>query len=246
MAEKKTPPTIKIIPVTQPQASRLQKAGQGLLMGNPGLPIGDNEYIHYFEYPGRVYCYASHTKVTRIMDLNGSPVTEVVNDYEGREGERQRRMYYRVTDAELKMVMRIFEWEERGLEVQTDPSELVKPESRWLELGHFSNGTQIEEIDVVDLMIDETEYPHCFRVRSSCVDYHGKELNEAFYNVQGREVLHRGYIGDNWRMGGFVTWEMLENSQQIRFHGENYRLWVESVVLKSWHTDHASQEEPAK
>jgi RNA polymerase sigma-70 factor (ECF subfamily) len=234
MAEKKTPPSIKITPVAQPQASRLQKAGQGLLMGNPGLPIGDTEFTHYYEYPGRVYAYASKTTVTRTMELNGSSVVEVVNSYEGRSGERQRRMYYMVTDAELKMVMRIFEWDKGGIEVQTDPNELVRSESRWLELGQCSNGTQIEEIDVVDLMIDEAEYLHCFRVRSSCVDYHGKELNEAYYNAEGREVLHRSYIGDDWRMGGFVTWEMLADSQEMSFHNEKYRLWVETVVLKTW------------
>jgi hypothetical protein len=30
---------------------------------------------------------------------------------------------------------------------------------------------------------------------------------EKFYTENGREVLHRNYIGENWKMGDYVKWE---------------------------------------
>ncbi len=234
MSEKMAAPEITITHCKDQSPGNIRIAGQGLLMGNPGFGPGDCELIHYYEYPDRVFCYSSETEVTRRMQLAGSEVVEVVNRYQKREGETERRMYYQVTDDQLKMVMRIFVWDKDGIKVQTDEAELVRPSNRTLTIGSTITESRKVVIDRVDVTIDNQEYPGCFRKRSSCDDYHGKECNESIYSAEGREILHRGYIGNNWRMGGYVSWEKMENSQEIQFHGESYRLWVETVIIKSY------------
>jgi hypothetical protein len=84
------------------------------------------------------------------------------------------------------------------------------------------------------LKIGDLIYNECFRRREFCTDYHGKEFTESFFNQEGREVLHRTYIGDNWKMGGYITWEKMEKSPEIEFQGERYRLWIEIVLMKNY------------
>jgi RNA polymerase sigma-70 factor (ECF subfamily) len=234
MAEKMSPPEVKIDEIKSSGNEELKIIGQGLLMGNPAAPVGDVELIHFYEYPGRVFVYQSETEVAREMELSNTQVVEVINHYKKRAGERERRMYYEVTEEKLEMVMRIFDWEKEGLQVQTDKKEMVKPEKRILKVGKKIKDKTVEIIDRVNLKIGDLIYNECFRRREFCTDYHGKEFTESFFNQEGREVLHRTYIGDNWKMGGYITWEKMEKSPEIEFQGERYRLWIEIVLMKNY------------
>jgi RNA polymerase sigma-70 factor (ECF subfamily) len=234
MNTKMASPEIKVEEIHSSEPLTRKICGQALLMGNPALIPGDCELIHYYEYPGRIYSYESETEVTRVMQLAGNEVVEVTNSYKKRKGERKRRMYYKVTEDNLEMVMRIFEWEEGGIEVQTDPLELVPPSHRLLKLGKTITENQVDIIDLVNLQIGDKVYPNTFRVRSACIDYHGKEFSEMFFSEEGREVLQRNYIGDDWKMGGYVTWEKMEKSLQINFENESYRLWTESILINQF------------
>jgi RNA polymerase sigma-70 factor (ECF subfamily) len=237
MSEKLVAPEISIFPKEQLTKRELKITGQSLLMGNPAMEIGDTELINYYQYPGRILSYQSETSVLRKLDLFGKEVVEIVNKYQKRVGETQRRMYYHVTDDELEMVMRIFEWDKEGIEVQTDKKELVQPCSRTLKTGTSITDIQTEIVDIIDLKIGETLYPDCFRARFSSNDYHGKEYVEEYYSKDGRPILNRCFIGDNWKMGGYVTWESMEKSLEIEFENEKYRLWTETVLMKSFRKD---------
>jgi RNA polymerase sigma-70 factor (ECF subfamily) len=232
MSEKMLPPEILVTSNKNPFQKKVKITGQSLLMGNPAMPIGFKEKVHMYMYPGKVFSYETQTESTRTMDLMGKEVVEIVNKHKQFSGENQRRMYYTVTENTLTMVMRIFE-RNNGIEVQTDPNELVDPTPRVLEVGTQNYENHIEEICIVNVHINDHHYDNAFQVKRASSGYHGKELNIDYYSSKGQPILQQSFIGDDWKMGGYVSWEKVKDSYEIEFADNSYRLWIEIVLMDS-------------
>ncbi len=230
---KRIAPEIKIVPKKESKIKSVKRLGYGLCFGAPLAGIGDVEVCDAYEYPGRIFVYRANSKVNRKAMMLGSEVWEVVNEYEKREGEHSRFLYYTFDEKEISMPFRIMNFSPE-LRIDIDQKELVGPSELEIRTGEFvepEKDNEIRVIDVVDVKIGDKEYKDVIRKKYSSDDYHGRCYTEEFYNSEGREILQRNYIGENWKMGGFVTWEKWKDSLEIEFKGENFRLWFEFILI---------------
>ncbi len=226
-------PEIKIETVNNPPERMVQRTGYGLFMGSPVKGIGDVEKIAGYEHPGRIHVFEADSIVTRQAEILGKQVWEVHNTYDKREGEAERFLYYTIEDDTIAMPFRVFHFGDPDkIRIDIDQNELVQP----MNLTITAPSTEISEKeiierDIVNLTIGEKVYENCIRVRTSEDDFHGRNYTESFIDTEGREVLHKTYISEGWKMGGFVTWEKWKDAPELEFHGEKFRLWFEFVLL---------------
>ena len=209
------------------QPEPIRRAGYGLCFGAPGKGPGDTEVCDMYEYPGPILCYRARSTVTRKTEMWGRQVFEVRNDYSRTTGLDTRLIYYSLDDDSIEMVMRIF-CEQPETRVELPGDEMVAAEHRLLQADPGDAGASCR----VALGIGDRRYDNVFRRSVTSVDdVHGSEFTESFWSDDGREVLQRLYIGDDWRMGGFVTFEMLKNSPELEVGGKRFRLWSEFVLV---------------
>ena len=233
---KRNAPKIQIIPKKESNIKFVKKLGYGLCFGAPLAGIGDVEICDAFVYPGRIFEYRVKSKVTRKAIMLGSEVWETINEYEQRKGEHSRYLYYTFDKKKISMPFRIMNFSPK-LRVDIDQKELVKPSELELKTGVFNepekdNGIRV--VDVVDLKIGNKLFKDVIRQRNSFDDYHGRCYGEEFYSSEGREILQRDYIGKNWKMGGFVTWEKWRDAPEIEFKGEKFRMWFEFILTDNY------------
>jgi len=225
-------PEIKIFPQKESKKKSVKRLGYGLCFGAPLAGIGDVEICETFVYPGRIFEYRAKSKVTRKAMMLGSEVWEVVNEYEEREGEHSRYLYYTFDEQKISMPFRVMNFSP-DLRIDFDRKELVKPSELIIKTGEFlasEKENEFKVVDVVNVKIGEKLYTDVIRIKTSNNDYHGRSYGEEYYNSEGREILQRDYIGQNWKMGGFVTWEKWKDAPEIEFKGEKFRLWFEFIL----------------
>ncbi len=231
--EKHIAPEIKIEKVENPPKITVQRTGYGLFMGSPVKGVGDVERIAGYEHPGRIHVFEADSAVTRQAEVLGKQVWEVHNTYDKREGEAERFLYYTIEDDTIAMPFRVLHFGDPDkVSVDFDQKELVQPMNLTITAPSTEIGEkETVERDIVKLTVGDTIYENCIRVRTSEDDYHGRNYTESFIDCEGREVLHKTYISEGWKMGGFVTWEKWKDAPELEFHGEKFRLWFEFVLV---------------
>ena len=218
-------PVIKMHPQKMSRIIR-RKRGYGLCFGAPVNGTGDMEVCDMYEYPGPILSYRVKSTVTRKGFMLGKDVWEVRNDYEKTENMDTRLLYYSINDSTIEIVFRIF-CENPDLRIDMDPTELMGPESLILDTENPGSA----HMELLSLKIGTREYPTTIKECQADDDYHGREYIERYWAEDGRQILHRSYIGENWRMGGFVSFEKLAQSPEITFRGETFRLMNEMVLV---------------
>ncbi len=224
-------PKIIITEVVNPTVSKVKLAGYGLFFGAPFKGINDVELVDKYDYPGEIFMGRTVCKVTRKTTMLGHEVWEVVNTYDKNDIENNRHLYYTLTEESISMVLRILNFPP---EVRVDlPGDNMPKWSRIVKVGEFINKKDSEYriVDVVNVKIGEKEYKNVIRQRDSCDDFHGRYYGEYYLNTDGREILHRDYLGKDWKMGGSVTWDKWKDSPEIRFRDESFRLMSEFFLV---------------
>ena len=234
--EKVIAPEIKIIPKKESKKKSVKILGFGLNFGSPLAGIGDVEVYESYEYPGRIFINKFESKVTRKTKMFGQEVLEVVDKSISKKTKTTKYFYYTFDEKKISMLFRIMNFP-KELMIHIDQEDLMKPLELDIKVGKFVGNRKENEIgivDVVDVKIGEKEYRDVIRQRFSCDDYHGRCYMEHFFNSEGREILHRNYFGQNWKMGGFVTWEKWKDAPEIEFKGEKFRLWFEFILTDNY------------
>lgn len=233
---KRIAPEIEIIPKKESNVKSVKILGYGLNFGSPLAGIGDVEIYESYEYPGRIFINKFESKVTRKTKMFGQDVFEVVDKSVSKKTKTTKYFYYIFDKQKISMLFRVLNFP-KELMIHIDQKDLMKPLELDINVGEFIGGRKDNEIgiaDVVDLIIGEKEYRDVIRQRFSCDDYHGRCYMERFYSSDGREILHRNYFGENWKMGGFVTWKKWKDAPEIEFKGEKFRLWFEFVLVNNY------------
>ncbi len=225
-------PEIKIFPKKESKKNSVKILGYGLNFGSPLAGVGDVEVYEAYEYPGRIFKRKAVSKVTRNAKMFGREVLEVIDDSISLKLKMKKHFYYTYDEHKISMVFRIFDFP-KELIIHFDQKDLMKPLELDIQVGEFVGNRKENEIgivDIVDVKIGEKEYLDVIRKRFSCDDYPRRCYMEHFYSSEGREILHRNYIGENWEMGGVVTWEKWKDAPEIEFKGEKFRLWFAFVL----------------
>jgi len=236
MNNVKVSPEITITPKTKAKAT-VKRLGYGLNFGSPLAGVGDVEIYEAYEYPGQFLINKFSSEVTRKTTMMGQEVIEVHDKsiLAKKETGTEKFYYYQLQDDLLTMTFRILNFPKK-LKIDIEADELMKPQSCTIRTGKFQE--EKEHIfavnDVVDLLIGDKNFENVIRRRFSSDDYHGRCYMEKFYNSEGREVLHRNYIGKEWKMGDYIKWEKWKDSPEVEFNGEKFRLWFEFVLVDNY------------
>lgn len=212
----------------------VKRLGYGLNFGSPLAGVGDVEIYEAFEYPGRFLVNKFSSEVTRKTIIMGQEVIEVHDKaiLSKKETETEKFYYYHIQDDLLTMPFRILNFPKK-LKIDIEADELMSPQQCTISTGEFreKNDNIFTVNDVVDLQIGDKIHQDVIRRRASSDDFHGRCYMEKFYNSEGREVLHRNYIGKEWKMGDYITWEKWKDAPEVEFNGEKFRLWFEFVLV---------------
>ncbi len=237
MNTSNTPQKITVIEKEQKKGS-VNRLGFGLNFGSPLAGVGDVEIYEAYEYPGRILVNKFSSEVTRKAIIMGQEVLEVHDSSVLKHKNTEKFYYYNLQDNILSMTFRIMNFPKQ-LKIDLDQDELLLPQQCELITGEYKNSKDntVGIVDIVDLVIGGKVIENALRERYSSDDYHGRCYLEKIYNQEGREVLHRNYIGKGWKMGDYITWEKWKDSPEIEFHKENFRLWFEFVLVDNYKTN---------
>ena len=82
---------------------------------------------------------------------------------------------------------------------------------------------------MVDLTIGDKRYGHCLAVFWAWQD--GTPA-ESFYSSDGRQVLHRRYVGPEAPESQNYQYAGLKEEERKTFRGKEYRLWYDTVLME--------------
>ena len=217
------PPEIQIIP-KKIEGHEVVRKGFGLVMASV-FNVGDVEIIDRYSYPGGILNYRAKTTVRRKVKLMGENVFEVKVDFEKAEGMEDRLLYYRKNENSIDMVQRIFTTD--SIRVETNLEDELKVSPLAIKVGESKDCFA----EAVDVKIGPKLYENAIREVNSYDDYHGRCYIEEYWSEEGRQVILKEYIGENWKMGGYVNWKKLEHSPYTEFRGEKFRLEAEYILI---------------
>ncbi len=197
--------------------------GPGLYFGTV-LKTGHLEVCHFFDYPGGILTQIVQTQVVRKVNIQDRECYEVLIEHSDCEPPEPNILdYFNVTDQGFDWVMRV-------------TADATYPRTRFMKEGEelfpssYSCGENKDySARVVDLTIGEKRYGRSLAVFWGCEN--GTPA-ESFYSSDGRQVLHRRYVGpeapesQNYQYAG-----LMEEERKI-FRGREYRLWYDTVLME--------------
>ena len=234
--EERIAPEIEIIPKKESKKKSVKILGYGLNFGAPLAGVGDVEIYESYEYPGRILINKFESKVTRKTKIFDREVLEVVDKSVSKDTKTTKYFYYTFNEQKVSIAFRVLDFP-KELMIHIDQEDLMRPQELNIEVGEFNEpekDNQVRIVDVVDIKIGKKFYKNVIRQRSCSDDYHGRNYGEEYFNSEGREILQRNYIGENWKMGGFATWEKWKDAPEVEFNGEKYRLWFEFILVEHY------------
>ncbi len=197
--------------------------GPGLYFGTV-LKTGHLEVCHFFDYPGGILTQIVQTQVVRKVNIQDRECYEVLIEHSDCEPPEPNILdYFNVTDQGFDWVMRV-------------TADATYPRTRFMKEGEelfpssYSCGENKDySARVVDLTIGEKRYGRSLAVFWGCEN--GTPA-ESFYSSDGRQVLHRRYVGpeapesQNYQYAG-----LMEEERKI-FRGREYSLWYDTVLME--------------
>ncbi len=215
-------PDIQIEELTDDEM-KINTAGPGLYFGTV-LKTGHAEVCHFFDYPGGILTQTVQTQVVRKVNIHGRECYEVLIEHSDCEPPEPNILdYFNVTDQGFDWVMR----------VTADES---YPQTRFMKEGEelfpssYSCGEHKDyTARIVDLTIGDKKYGRSLAV------FWGWENGtpaESFYSSDGRQVLHRRYVGPEAPESQHYQYASLTEEERKIFRGKEYRLWYDTVLIE--------------
>ena len=198
-------------------------AGPGLYFGTI-LKESQLEVCRFFDYPGGVLTQTVQTQVVRKVNVLGRECYEVLIEHSDCEPPIPNILdYFNITDQGFDWVMRVTADE-------TYPQTRFMKEGEELFPSSYSCGENKDYCArVVDLTIGDKRYGHCLAVFWAWQD--GTPA-ESFYSSDGRQVLHRRYVGPEAPESQNYQYAGLKEEERKTFRGKEYRLWYDTVLME--------------
>ncbi|MCD4708334.1 MAG: RNA polymerase sigma factor [Candidatus Sabulitectum sp.] len=223
----KTPEPVNTVPVIRIKELPNEKmtvhtAGPGLYFGTV-LKKGHEEVCRFFDYPGGILTQTVHSQVVRKTEILGRKCFEVLIEHSDCEPAIPNVLdYFSVTDNGFDWVMRI-------------TADETYPLTRFMKKGEelfpsTYSCTENEEYSarVVDLTVGDIKHGHCLAVFWS---WQKGTPAESFFTSQGRQILHRRYVGPEAPASQNYQYENLQEEDLKNFRGTEYRLWYDTVLI---------------
>ncbi len=201
----------------------ISTAGPGLYFGTV-LETGHIEVCRFFDYPGGILTQTVQSQVVRKVNIQGRECYEVLIEHSDCEPPEPNILdYFNNTDQGFDWVMRV-------------TADGTYPQTRFMNKGDelfpsFYSSGEIKDYSarVVDLTIGDKHYGRSLAV------FWGWENGtpaESFYTSEGRQVLHRRYVGPEAPNSQNYQYASLMEEERKTFRGIEYRLWYDTVLME--------------
>ena len=202
----------------------INTTGPGLYFGTV-LKEGHLEVCRFFDYPGGVLTQIVQTQVVRKANVLGRECYEVLIEHSDCEPPIPSILdYFNITD-------RGFDWVMRITADETYPQTRFMKEGEELFPSSYSCGENKDySAGVVDLTIGNKRYGRCLAVFWGWQD--DGTPAESFYSSEGRQVLHRRYVGPEAPESQNYQYANLKEEEIKTFRGKEYRLWYDTVLME--------------
>ena len=220
---------IKIVPDIRieelpDEEMEISTTGPGLYFGTV-LKTGHLEVCRFFDYPGGILTQTVQSQVVRKVNIQGRECYEVLIEHSDCEPHIPNILdYFNVTDQGFDWVMRV-------------TADETYPQTRFMNKGEelfpssYSCGEHKDyTARVVDLTIGDKRYGRSLAV------FWGWENGtpaESFYSSDGRQVLHRRYVGPEAPESQNYQYASLTEEERKTFRGKEYRLWYDTVIMEN-------------
>ncbi|MCD4702451.1 MAG: RNA polymerase sigma factor [Candidatus Aegiribacteria sp.] len=201
----------------------VKTTGPGLYFGTI-LETGQLEICHFFDYPGGILTQIVQTQVVRKVNIQDRECFEVLIEHSDCEPPEPNILdYFNVTDQGFDWVMRV-------------TADEAYPRTRFMDKGEelfpssYSCGENKDYCArVVNLTIGDKQYGR------SLAEFWGWENGtpaESFYSSDGRQILHRRYVGPEAPESHNYQYAVLMEEERKTFRGKEYRLWYDTVLIE--------------
>lgn len=202
---------------------RVPVRGYGSYFGSI-LEVGDVEVSRFFDYPGGVLTLTVRSEVMRKVSLLGYDCFQVLimhSDCEPREPNVLD--YFQVREDGVRWILRITGDEiypklEPKLTEGTAPAYYDTHEGQSSYIAH-----------VVRLKVGDKDRGQCLAVLEG---WQGGTPCERFHTAEGRQVLHRRYVGPDAPHSPNYDYENLSAEPNVVIGDKEYRLWYDTVLME--------------
>lgn len=223
----RTPEPVNTVPVIRieelpNEEMTVHTPGPGLYFGTV-LKEGHEEVCRFFDYPGGILTQTVHSQVVRKTEILGRKCFEVLIEHSDCEPPAPNVLdYFTVTGKGFEWIMRV-------------TADETYPRTRFMKKGEelfpsTYSCTENEEYSarVVDLTIDDRRHGRSLAVFWA---WRGGTPAESFFTLDGRQVLHRRYVGLNAPESQNYQYANLSEENRKSFRGIEYRLWYDTILI---------------
>ncbi len=202
----------------------ISTTGPGLYFGTV-LKEGHQEVCRFFDYPGGVLTQTVQTQVVRKVNILGRKCYEVLIEHSDCEPPIPNILdYFNIAAQGFDWVMRV-------------TADEIYPQTRFMKEGEelfpssYSCGENEEySARMVDLTVGDKRYGRCLAVLWGWQN--DGTPAESFYISDGRQVLHRRYVGPEAPESQNYQYANLKEEERKTFRGKEYRLWYDTVLME--------------
>lgn len=194
----------------------------GLYFGSI-LEVGHAESCVFFDYPGGIPTDTVQTRVVRKVELLRRQCYEVLAEHSDCEPPEPNELnYFEDAGKDFRWLMSI------GADGLYPGVRFLKENEETFPRIFRTGEHEGYAARAVDLTIGEVKYGKCLSVFWSWQD--GIPA-ENIYTAEGREVLHRRYVGPQAKPSRNYDYAKLCSDPSKVFHGQEYRLWYDTVLM---------------
>ena len=202
------------------ETMRVPLRGQGMVFGSI-LEVGEVEVTGFYDYPGGVRTGVTRSEVRRTLNLCGHQCYEVLSVSSDCEPPEPAELdYFEVREDGIHWLLRI-----RSGEPFPDVNPDVIDEPVTPLCYDTTHPGPMCQMRVVDLRVGDTNRGRCLAVLEWEEDGTAAEM---FYQPDGRNVLHRRYVGPDAKYGDYT--HLPEDDVRI-IEGKAFRHWYDTVLL---------------
>ena len=224
--ESETPTLVPRISITDiPNISlRVPVSGYGLYFASI-LEKGEVEVCKFYDYPGGILTETARSEVMRKVNLFGRDCFEVLITHTDCEPPQPNALcYFEVRKDGIQWVMRITADKTYPRLDGSVKKEEIAP------LYYDTNDSRsCIKSRVVQLKIGHKNYGQCLAVIEGWQD---ETPCERFYTKEGRQVLHRRYVGPNAVNSTYYNYGKLPTEPKLVIGNTEYRLWYDTVLIQ--------------
>lgn len=223
---KDEPEALKVVPkiVIEELAGeeiRVETLGPGLYFGSV-LEAGHVEVCDFFDYPGGILTQAVQTQVVRKVSILGRECFEVLIEHSDCEPPEPNILdYFHRAENGFVWIMRV------TADGKYPAARFMGEEGELFPLS-YSTGEHLDySARAVSLKVGDKYYGRCLAV------FWGWENGtpaESFYTMQGRQVLHRRFVGPDAPDSQHYRYDNMLEEERRDFRGTDYRLWYDTVI----------------